>query len=126
MNKDILTNEFELLVKTLDQIQEEQSVVKRKLSELLEAAVLNEFVDWAEDLLQQILNRETALLLLRKDILAYKKWVLTKKGIAIYVDLSQNKQFKKFKDQVLYLETEFYQWKQIADKKFELSQINPT
>jgi hypothetical protein len=126
MNKDILTNEFELLVKTLDQIQEEQSVVKRKLSELLEAAVLNEFVEWAEDLLQQILNRETALLLLRKDILAYKKWVLTKKGIAIYVDLSQNKQFKKFKDQVLYLETEFYQWKQIADKKFELSQINPT
>jgi hypothetical protein len=126
MNKDILTNEFELFVKTLDQIQEEQSVVKRKLSELLEAAVLNEFVDWAEDLLQQILNRETALLLLRKDILAYKKWVLTKKGIAIYVDLSQNKQFKKFKDQVLYLETEFYQWKQIADKKFELSQINPT
>ena len=126
MNKDILTNEFELLVKTLDQIQEEQSVVKRKLSELLEAAVLNEFVEWAEDLLQQILNRETALLLLRKDILAYKKWVLTKKGIAIYVDLSQNKQFMKFKDQVLYLETEFYQWKQIADKKFELSQINPT
>ena len=116
MNKDILTNEFELLVKTLDQIQEEQSVVKRKLSELLEAAVLNEFVEWAEDLLQQILNRETALLLLRKDILAYKKWVLTKKGIAIYVDLSQNKQFKKFKDQVLYLETEFYQWKQIDRK----------
>jgi len=126
MNKEILTFEFDLLMKTLDHIQEEQSIVKRKLSVLLESAVILDFLIWAEELLQQILNRETAVLLLRNDISVFKKSVTTKKTIAIYVDLTQNKLFKKFKEQVLYLENEFGDWKLEADKKLEGAKLNPS
>ena len=126
MNKEILTFEFDLLMKTLDNIQEEQSIVKRKLSVLLESAVILDFLIWAEELLQQILNRETAVLLLRNDISVFKKSVTTKKTIAIYVDLTQNKLFKKFKEQVLYLENEFSDWKLEADEKLEGAKLNPS
>jgi len=126
MNKEILTFEFDLLMKTLDHIQEEQSIVKRKLSVLLESAVILDFLIWAEELLQQILNRETAVLLLRNDISVFKKSVTTKKTIAIYVDLTQNKLFKKFKEQVLYLENEFSDWKLEADEKLEGAKLNPS
>jgi len=126
MNKEILTFEFDLLMKTLDHIQEEQSIVKRKLSVLLESAVILDFLIWAEELLQQILNRETAVLLLRNDISVFKKSVTTKKTIAIYVDLTQNKLFKKFKEQVLYLENEFSDWKLEVDEKLEGAKLNPS
>jgi len=126
MNKEILTFEFDLLMKTLDHIQEEQSIVKRKLSVLLESAVMLDFLVWAEELLQQILNRETAVLLLRNDISVFKKSVTTKKTIAIYVDLTQNKLFKKFKEQVLYLENEFSDWKLEVDEKLEGAKLNPS
>ncbi|TRZ75993.1 MAG: hypothetical protein D4R94_05780 [Chitinophagaceae bacterium] len=126
MNKEILIHEFDSLMNTLDHIQEEQSIVKRKLSILLESAVLLDFLVWSEELLQQILNRETAVLLLRKDINAFKKSVLTKKTVAIYVDLTQHKFFKKFKDQVHYLENEFSDWKLEADEKLEEAKMNPT
>jgi hypothetical protein len=126
MNEEILTFEFDLLMKTLDHIQEEQSIVKRKLSVLLESAVMLDFLVWAEELLQQILNRETAVLLLRNDISVFKKSVTTKKTIAIYVDLTQNKLFKKFKEQVLYLENEFSDWKLEVDEKLEGAKLNPS
>jgi len=126
MNEEILTFEFDLLMKTLDHIQEEQSIVKRKLSVLLESAVILDFLIWAEELLQQILNRETAVLLLRNDISVFKKSVTTKKTIAIYVDLTQNKLFKKFKEQVLYLENEFSDWKLEVDEKLEGAKLNPS
>jgi len=126
MNKEILIQEFNSLMKALDHIQEEQSIVKRKLNVLLESAVMLDFLVWAEELLQQILNRETAVLLLRNDISVFKKSVTTKKTIAIYVDLTQNKFFKKFKDQVLYLENEFGDWKLEADKKLEGAKLNPS
>jgi len=126
MNKETIIHEFDSLMMVLDHIQEEQSIVKRKLSVLLESAVILDFLIWAEELLQQILNRETAVLLLRNDINAFKKSVLTKKTIAIYVDLTQHKFFKKFKDQVLYLENEFGDWKLEADKKLEGAKLNPS
>jgi len=119
MNKEILIQEFDSLMKVLDHIQEEQSIVKRKLNVLLGSTVMLDFLVWAEELLQQILNRETAIVLLRKDIIVFKKSVTTKKTIAIYVDLTQNKLFKKFKEQVLYLENEFSDWKLEADEKLE-------
>ena len=124
MNKEILIQEFDSLMKVLDHILEEQSAVKRKLSVLLENAVVHDFLEWAEELLQQILNRETAAVLLRKDIIAFKKSVLTKKTIAIYVDLTQNKMFKKIKEQVLYLENEFSDWRVQADEKLERQNLN--
>ena len=126
MNKEILIHEFDSLMMVLDHIQEEQSIVKRKLSVLLESAVILDFLIWAEELLQQILNRETAVLLLRNDINAFRKSVLTKKTIAIYVDLTQHKFFKKFKEQVLYLENEFSDWKLEADEKLEGAKLNPS
>lgn len=126
MNKEILIQEFDSLMKVLDHIQEEQSIVKRKLNVLLESAVMLDFLVWAEELLQQILNRETAIVLLRKDIIVFKKSVTTKKTIAIYVDLTQNKLFKKFKEQVLYLENEFIDWKLEVDEKLEGAKLNPS
>jgi hypothetical protein len=126
MNKEILIQEFDSLMKVLDHIQEEQSIVKRKLNVLLESAVMLDFLVWAEELLQQILNRETAIVLLRKDIIVFKKSVTTKKTIAIYVDLTQNKLFKKFKEQVLYLENEFSDWKLEVDEKLEGAKLNPS
>ena len=126
MNKEILIQEFDSLMKVLDHIQEEQSIVKRKLNVLLESAVMLDFLVWAEELLQQILNRETAIVLLRKDIIVFKKSVTTKKTIAIYVGLTQNKLFKKFKEQVLYLENEFSDWKLEADEKLEGAKMNPS
>ena len=126
MNKEILIQEFDSLMKVLDHIQEEQYIVKRKLNVLLESAVMLDFLVWAEELLQQILNRETAIVLLRKDIIVFKKSVTTKKTIAIYVGLTQNKLFKKFKEQVLYLENEFSDWKLEADEKLEGAKMNPS
>jgi hypothetical protein len=126
MNKEILIQEFDSLMKVLDHIQDEQSIVKRKLNVLLESAVMLDFLVWAEELLQQILNRETAIVLLRKDIIVFKKSVTTKKTIAIYVDLTQNKLFKKFKEQVLYLENEFSDWKLEVDEKLEGAKLNPS
>ncbi len=126
MNKEILIQEFDSLMKVLDHIQEEQSIVKRKLNVLLESTVMLDFLVWAEELLQQILNRETAIVLLRKDIIVFKKSVTTKKTIAIYVGLTQNKLFKKFKEQVLYLENEFSDWKLEADEKLEGAKMNPS
>lgn len=126
MSKEILIQEFDSLMKVLDHIQEEQSIVKRKLNLLLESTVMLDFLVWAEELLQQILNRETAIVLLRKDIIVFKKSVTTKKSIAIYVGLTQNKLFKKFKEQVLYLENEFSDWKLEADVKLEGAKMNPS
>lgn len=126
MSKEILIQEFDSLMKVLDHIQEEQSIVKRKLNLLLESTVMLDFLVWAEELLQQILNRETAIVLLRKDIIVFKKSVTTKKSIAIYVGLTQNKLFKKFKEQVLYLENEFSDWKLEADEKLEGAKMNPS
>ena len=126
MNKEILIQEFDSLMKVLDHIQEEQSIVKRKLNVLLESTVMLDFLVWAEELLQQILNRETAIVLLRKDIIVFKKSVTTKKTIAIYVGLTQNKLFKKFKEQVLYLENEFSDWKLEVDEKLEGAKLNPS
>lgn len=126
MSKEILIQEFDSLMKVLDHIQEEQSIVKRKLNLLLESTVMLDFLVWAEELLQQILNRETAIVLLRKDIIVFKKSVTTKKTIAIYVGLTQNKLFKKFKEQVLYLENEFSDWKLEADVKLEGAKMNPS
>lgn len=119
MNKEILIQEFDSLMKVLDHILEEQSTVKRKLSVFLENAVVCDFLEWAEELLQQILNRETAVVLLRKDIIGFKKSILNKKSIAFYLELTQNKIFKKYKEQVLYLENEFSDWKLHADEKLE-------
>ena len=75
MNKDVIYKDLDSLLNTLNLIQEEQAIIKRKLSGLLDNVVPHHFIDWAEEIHQQILNREAALQLLRKDIIALKKTI---------------------------------------------------
>ena len=79
MNKEVLYMDLDGLLITLDVVQEEQTAIKRKLSGLLDNVVSTPFINWAEDIHQQILNREAAVQLLRKDIIALKKSIVQKK-----------------------------------------------
>lgn len=119
MKKEILLQELDSLIRTLDFIQEEQSFIKRKLSSFLDNKVMNDFVIWAEELHQQILNRETAVQLLRKDVSIFKNIMAGKLSILIQLDNNQKLLYKKFKEQVVYLEIEFISWKNEADTTFE-------
>lgn len=119
MNKELLYQQITVLLKILDIIQEEQSAMKRRLSILLDKAVLNNYIDWAEEIHQQILNRETAIQLLRKDIIALKKVITLKKSSIIFADTIYHKSLEKFKIQISYLENEFKNWSQMTNAKFE-------
>lgn len=108
MKKELFTQELESLLRTLDFIQEEQAFIKRKLTNYIDALVELVLIDWAEDMEQQILNREAALQLIKKDILLLKA-----SGIVEPLLL------KKDKQQVNYLENEFIHWKHTIDQKLD-------
>lgn len=120
MNKEVIFQEIESLIRTLDFIQEEQSFIKSKLSSLLDKSVLNEDIVWAEALSQVILNRETAIQLLKSDILTLRNQVKAKRAINNIIDPSSASDFKKYKQQVGYIEAEFFTWKQNFNEKFEM------
>ena len=108
MKKELFIQELESLIRTLDFIQEEQAFIKRKLTnyiDTLEEAIL---IQWAEEMQQQILNREAALQLIRKDLLLLKASGITEPLL-----------LKKDKQQVIYLENEFVQWKHAIDQKLD-------
>ena len=107
------------LLSTLDVVQEEQTAIKRKLSVLLDNVVSNHIIDWAEDIHQQILNREAAVQLLRKDIIALKKTIVQKKSIIYFVDNQYVKLITKYKEQLAYLENEFKLWAKVTAEKFD-------
>ena len=119
MNKEFITQEVESLIRSLDFIQEEQAFVKRKLSSLLENFVMNDFIIWAEELQLQILNREVAVRLLNNDILLLKKGVKASKSVNNIVEAKLVTEYKKYKQQVVYLENEFIAWKSDVNEKFE-------
>jgi len=119
MNKEIMLQEIESLIRTMDFIQEEQSFIKRKLSSLLENMVMSDVVAWAEDLHQEILNRETAIQLLRNDVVKLRNQVKAKRSVNNIVDPNTVEEYKKYKQQVSYLEVEFFNWKNAANEKFE-------
>ena len=121
MNKEFIIQELESLIRSLDFIQEEQAIIKRKLSGLLENLVLNDFIIWAEDLQLQILNREAALRLLKNDILILKKGVKASKSSNNMVEPKFETAYKKYKLQIVYLENDFITWKSIVNEKFEAS-----
>ena len=123
MKKELLLQELDSFIRTLDFIQEEQSFIKRKLSSFLDNKVMSDFVIWAEELHQQILNRETAIQLLRKDVTSFKNTITSKMSNLVQLDSNQNILYKKFKAQVVYLEIEFISWKNEADIKFESASI---
>lgn len=120
MNKEVIFQEIESLIRTLDFIQEEQSFIKSKLSSLLDKSLLNEDIVWAEALSQVILNRETAIQLLKSDILTLRNQVKAKRAINNIIDPSSASDFKKYKQRVGYIEAEFFTWKQNFNEKFEM------
>ena len=119
MNKEIVLQEIESLIRSLDFIQDEQAFIKRKLSSLLENMVMHDFIDWAEDLQLQIINREMAIKLLKSDIGLLRSKAKGTKSINNIVDIGLVQDFKKFKQQVVYLETQFMTWKNDVNDRFE-------
>jgi hypothetical protein len=119
MNKEFITQELESLIRSLDFIEEEQAFIKRKLSSFLENFVMNDFIIWAEELQLQILNREVAVRLLNNDILLLKKGVKASKSVNSLVETKLVTEYKKYKQQVVYLENEFIAWKSEVNEKFE-------
>jgi predicted RNA-binding protein len=119
MNKEIMSQEIESMIRTLDFIQEEQAFIKRKLSSLLENMVMSDVLAWAEELHQQILNRETAIHLLNNDIIVFRNNNKSKRSINNIMDLGAVALFRKYKQQVGYIESEFYIWKNKANERFE-------
>ena len=88
MNKEQLYKDLDSLIIKLNLIQEEQTGIKQKLSGLLDNVVSNLFIAWAEEIHQQILNREAALQLLRKDIIALRKTIALKKSVIYFAEKS--------------------------------------
>ncbi len=121
MNKEIIIQEIDSLNRTLDFVQEEQSFIKRKLSSYLDNVVLNEAILWAEVIHQEILNRETAIQLLKKDILNLKNKIKLKQNVSNIMDPSIIGLYKKHKQQVGYIEKEFLLWKNSTNEKFEIT-----
>jgi hypothetical protein len=116
MNKEIILQELESLIRTLDFIQEEQSFIKRKLSSLLDQYVMIDVVAWAEELHQEILNREAAIQLLMGDTISLRNQMRAKSSINNLNESSKVTLFKKYKQQVGYIEAEFYNWKNTNEK----------
>lgn len=108
MKKELFIQELESFIRTLDFIQEEQAFIKRKLTDYIDSLIDISLIGWAEDMQQQILNREAALQLLKKDIILLKA-----SGINEPILL------KKDKQQVVYLEHEFMHWKHAVDQKLD-------
>lgn len=108
MKKELFIQELASLIRTLDFIQEEQAFIKRKLTDFIDRLTEAVFIEWAEDMQHQILNREAALQLIKKDILLLKA-----SGIIEPLLLRKDKQ------QVVYLENEFIQWKHNIDEKLD-------
>jgi hypothetical protein len=121
MNKEIMSQEIESMIRTLDFIQEEQAFIKRKLSSLLENMVMSDVLVWAEELHQQILNRETVVQLLKNDIIVFRNNVKLKRSVNNIMSLDAIALFKKYKQQVGYIESEFYVWKNKTNEQFESS-----
>jgi predicted oxidoreductase (fatty acid repression mutant protein) len=119
MNKEVLYMDLDGLLSTLDVIQEEQTAIKRKLSGLLDNMVSSHLINWAEDIHQQILNREAALQLLRKDIIALKKTIVQKKSVIYFFDNQYVKMITKYKEQMAYLQNEFNIWSKATTEKFD-------
>ena len=119
MNKEQLYKDLDSLIIKLNLIQEEQTAIKQKLSGLLDNVVSNLFIAWAEEIHQQILNREAAMQLLRKDVKALSKTIVQKKSVIYFADNKYLKMITKYKEQINYLKNEFKIWSKDISEKFE-------
>jgi hypothetical protein len=119
MNKESIIQEIDSLNRTLDFIQEEQSFIKSKLGSFLDKMVLTDSLIWAETLHQEILNREAAIQMLKNDISKTALTLKTRRFVNNMIDEKMMDEFKKYKQQVGYIEIQFLAWKQAANEKFE-------
>lgn len=120
MNKEVIILELASFVRSLDFIQEGQAFIKTKLTDKLEEAQDLNMVNWAEDIHQQILNRELAIQLIKKDVQQLDRSL---KLLIGNKEIGEDKleKFKKNKAQVTYLEQEFLIWKNNVNNYLELS-----
>jgi hypothetical protein len=65
------------------------------------------------------LNREAAVQILRKVIIALKKTIIQKKSIIYFIDNPYVKMITKYKEQVGYLQNEFNIWSKATAEKFD-------
>lgn len=119
MKKDLLIQEIDSMIRTLDFIQEGQSFIKHKLSSLLDNLVMHDLLEWSEQLHQEILNREIALQILRRDIIKLSNFVINNKEIGDLIDTTVVAMYQKCKQQVVYFELQYFTWKNVIDDQFD-------
>ncbi len=120
MNKEVIILELASLLRSLDFIQEGQAFIKTKLTDKLEDATDLTIINWAEDIHQQILNRELAIQLLKKDVQQLDRSLKLLSGNK-EIGKERLEKMKKYKDQVNYLEQEYLIWKNNVNNYIELS-----
>ncbi len=119
MNKEVFLQEIASVIRTLNFIQEEQTYIKSKLCNFLDNELDSDVLKWAESLHHEILNRETAVHLLRNDVLKINSQIVQKRFLNNILDRQIIDSFNKYKQQVVYIETEFVSWKKITNEQFE-------
>jgi len=119
MIKEESINELESLIRTLEFIQEEQAFIKNKIAGILTNNVMESTVEWVEELNQHISNRESAIQLLKNDILSLSRLLKIKLPNSSDIDSKIIATLKKYKQQIVYLENEFMSWKHEVNQKIE-------
>jgi len=120
MNKEVIILELASLIRSLDFMQEEQAFIKSKLTGKLDSTQDIILLNWVEDIQQQIINRELAIQLLKKDVQQLDR-IFNLNRVSGSIDEDQMSQFKNDKEQVQYLEKEFFVWKNNVNHQLELT-----
>jgi len=122
MNKEVIILELASLIRSLDFMQEEQEFIKSKLTGKLDSTHDITILNWVEDIQQQIINRELAIQLLKKDIQQLDRMFNLNRVVGS-IDEDQISQFKNDKEQVQYLENDFFVWKNNVNHQLELTSL---
>ena len=122
MNKEVMILELASLIRSLDFMQEEQEFIKSKLTGKLDSTQDIAILNWVEDIQQQIINRELAIQLLKKDIQQLDRMFNLNRVVGS-IDEDQISQFKNDKEQVQYLENDFFVWKNNVNHQLELTSL---
>ncbi len=120
MSKEVIILELASLIRSLDFMQEEQAFIKSKLTGKLDSTQDCTMLNWVEDIQQQIINRELAIQLLKKDVQQLDR-ILNLNRVGGSINEDQMSQFKNDKEQVQYLEKEFFVWKNNVNHQLELT-----
>ena len=120
MNKEVIILELSSFIRSLDFIQEEQAFIKTKLTDQLDSANDVKVISWIEDVHQQIINRELAIQILKKDVQILDRILKAIPGNKT-IEEAQLNLFKNTKQQVKYLEYDFFSWKNNINHQLELT-----